>query len=209
MRRADRQTDSRASPPRRTWPRSRCRRAPRTHKSPQKNEPRFDARAELYRTCGVDLTQVPGLQSGTALVLLRRTGAGFRRTLSHRQTFWLLAGAVSGQPHHRRQDHEFGNTRDVQKPRRQGPAPGRPKPLSKAQNYFGDLYRRWKARLGTPKAITAMAHKLARILWHLFKYHQPYDPSVWAKAEAKLKQKKIKRLQQNAAALGFKLLTAS
>ena len=35
------------------------------------------------------------------------------------------------------------------------------------------------------------------------------DAAHWAKAEAKLKQKKIKRLQQNAAALGFKLLTAS
>ena len=53
------------------------------------------------------------------------------------------------------------------------------------------------------------AEPLARILWHLLKYQQPYDPSVWAKAEAKLKEKKIKRLQQNAAALGFKLLTAS
>jgi hypothetical protein len=30
--------------------------------------------------------------------------------------------------------------------------------LNRAENYFGDLYRRWKARLGTPKAITAMAH---------------------------------------------------
>jgi hypothetical protein len=30
--------------------------------------------------------------------------------------------------------------------------------LWRAQNYFGDLYRRWKARLGSPKAITAMAH---------------------------------------------------
>ncbi len=41
------------------------------------------------------------------------------------------------------------------------------------------------ARLGTPKAITAMAHKLARILWHLLKYQEPYDPAVWAKAEEK------------------------
>jgi hypothetical protein len=32
---------------------------------------------------------------------------------------------------------------------------------------------------------------------------------VWAKAEEKLRQKKIKRLHQNAAALGFKLLTTS
>ena len=45
------------------------------------------------------------------------------------------------------------------------------------------------------------------ILCHLLKHHQPYDPSVWAKAEAKLKQKTIKRLHQNAVALGFKLVT--
>jgi len=32
------------------------------------------------------------------------------------------------------------------------------------KNYFGDLYRRGKARLRVPKAITAMAHQLARIL---------------------------------------------
>jgi transposase len=75
-----------------------------------------------------------------------------------------------------------------------------------AQNYFGDLYRRWKARLGTPKAITAMAHKLARILWHLIKHRIPYDPSVWLAAEAKLKKKRLHYLQQSAAALGYKLL---
>ena len=81
--------------------------------------------------------------------------------------------------------------------------------LWRSKDYLGDCFRRWKARLGTPKAITAMAHKLARILWHLLKYQQPYDPSVWAKAEEKLKQKKIKQLQQNAAALGLKLLSRS
>ncbi|MEO6184581.1 MAG: hypothetical protein ABIP71_16055 [Verrucomicrobiota bacterium] len=63
----------------------------------------------------------------------------------------------------------------------------------------GDCFRRWKARLGTPKAITAMAHKLARIIWHIIKFQQPYDPSVWNKAEEKLKKKKLQRLEQNAA----------
>lgn len=29
----------------------------------QRNEPRFDARAQLYRLCVVDLTQAPGFQS--------------------------------------------------------------------------------------------------------------------------------------------------
>ena len=53
--------------------------------------------------------------------------------------------------------------------------------LWQAKNYFGDLYRRWKARLGAPKAITAMAHKLARVLWHLFKFKVPFNPEVFAK----------------------------
>ncbi len=63
--------------------------------------------------------------------------------------------------------------------------------------------------LGTPKAITAMAHKLARILWHLLKYQEPYDPAVWAKAEEKNRQKKIKHLEKNAASLGFQLVSNS
>jgi len=58
-------------------------------------------------------------------------------------------------------------------------------------------------------SITAMAHKLARILWHLIKYRQPYDPNAWAISEAKLGRKKVKRLEQSAAALGFKLICAS
>jgi hypothetical protein len=78
--------------------------------------------------------------------------------------------------------------------------------LNKAQNYFGDLYRRWKARLGTPKAITAMAHKLARILWHLFKYRQPFDPDVFKKEEEKMQRKKLARLHNSAALLGLKLV---
>lgn len=80
--------------------------------------------------------------------------------------------------------------------------------LSSAKNYFGDLYRRWKARLGTPKAITAMAHKLARILWHLFKHREAFNPEVFRQTEAKLQRKKLARLHNTAAALGFKLIPA-
>jgi len=78
-----------------------------------------------------------------------------------------------------------------------------------SKDYLGDCFRRWKARLGTPKAITAMAHKLARIIWHLIKYRIPYHPSVWAQAEEKRKKKRLKYLHQSATALGFKLLCAS
>ena len=77
--------------------------------------------------------------------------------------------------------------------------------LGRAANYFGDLHRRWRARLGAPKAITAMAHKLARVLWHLLKYKQPFDWNVFAKEEEKMKRKKLTRLQNLTASMNFQL----
>ena len=52
-----------------------------------------------------------------------------------------------------------------------------------------------------------MAHKLARIIWHMIKQRTPYDPTVLAKAEEKLRKKKLLRLHQNAAALGLRLVS--
>ena len=51
-----------------------------------------------------------------------------------------------------------------------------------------------------------MAHKLARILWHLLKYRQPFNPDVFRKEEEKLRRKKLARLQNIAAALGYRLI---
>ena len=36
--------------------------------------------------------------------------------------------------------------------------------------------------------------KLARSLWHLLKYQQPFNPEGFAKEEAKLKRQKLQRL---------------
>lgn len=177
-----------------------------THKSPQKNEPRFAARAELYRTCGVDLTQVPGLQSGTALVLLAELGPDFAERFPTAKHFGSWLGLC---PDNRITGGKIMSsaTRDV-KSRAATALRLAAQCLNKAQNYFGDLYRRWKARLGTPKAITAMAHKLARILWHLFKYREPFNPEVFRQAEEKMQRKKLARLHNTAAALGLKLVSA-
>jgi hypothetical protein len=35
------------------------------------------------------------------------------------------------------------------------------------KSYLGDKYRRLRTKLGAPKAITAMAHQIARIIWYL------------------------------------------
>lgn len=177
------------------------------HKKPQRNEPNFEARTELYRLSGVDLTQVPGIQINTSLVLFTELGPDF---VSRFPTAKCFASWLGLCPDNRITGGKIISvkTRDV-KTRTALALRLAAQSLWRSKDYLGECFRRWKARLGTPKAITAMAHKLARILWHLIKYKQAYDPTVWAVAEQKLRQKKIKRLQQNAAALGFKLLCTS
>jgi len=51
-----------------------------------------------------------------------------------------------------------------------------------------------------------MAHKLARILWHLFKYREAFNPDVFKKEEARMQRKKLARLHNTATALGFRLV---
>jgi hypothetical protein len=59
---------------------------------------------------------------------------------------------------------------------------------------LGDKFRRLRARLGAPKAITAMAHQYARIIWHLLTYHEPFELSVFAAQEAAHQRRQLKRL---------------
>ena len=174
-----------------------------THKKPQKNEPQFLAREECWRVLGVDLTAVPGFQTPTVLVLLCELGPTFADKFATAKHFGSWLGLC---PDNRITGGRVYSvkTREV-KSRVAKALRLAAQNLGRAQNYFGDLYRRWKARLGAPKAITAMAHKLARVLWHLLKFKQPFDWKAFEKEEQKMKRKKLLRLQNLAAALNYQL----
>jgi len=174
-----------------------------THKKPQKNEPQFLAREECFRVLGVDLTAVPGFQTPTVLVLVCELGPTFADKFKTAKHFGSWLGLC---PDNRITGGRIYSvkTRDV-KSRVAKALRLAAQNLGRAQNYFGDLYRRWKARMGAPKAITAMAHKLARVLWHLLKYKQEFDWKVFEKEEQKMKRKKLARLQNLAASLNYQL----
>src|SRR6266550_1419859 len=44
--------------------------------------------------------------------------------------------------------------------------------LLRSRTYLGAQYRRLRTKLGAPKAITAMAHRLARLVYRMLKYGQ-------------------------------------
>ena len=53
--------------------------------------------------------------------------------------------------------------------------------------------------------MTAAAHTLARILYHLLTTQQPYNDSVFADHEAVYQQQRVRRLHREAVALGYTL----
>lgn len=175
-----------------------------SHRTVQRNEPQFDLRSEAYRVLGVDLTALPGFQTPTVLVLLAELGPDFANQFNSAKRFSSWLGLC---PDNRISGGKVlsASSRNV-KSRVAEALRLAAQSLWRAKNYFGDLYRRWKARLGTPKAITAMAHKLARILWHLLKFKQPFNPEIFRHEEEKMRRKKLTRLQNTAAALGYRLV---
>lgn len=174
-----------------------------SHKKPQKNEPQFITREECFRVVGVDLTGVPGFQTPTVLLLVGELGPTFADKFATAKHFGSWLGLC---PDNRITGGKIYSvkTRDV-KSRVATALRLAAQSLHRAENYFGDLYRRWRARLGAPKAITAMAHKLARVLWHMLKYKVAFDAKVFEKEEAKMKRKKLARLQNLAASMNYQL----
>ena len=76
----------------------------------------------------------------------------------------------------------------------------------KSNSALGAFYRRLRSRLGTPKASTSTAHKLARIFYRLWSSGDDYqDPGI-DYYEQRYQQRVINNLQKKALALGFELI---
>jgi hypothetical protein len=78
--------------------------------------------------------------------------------------------------------------------------------LHRSQSFLGNYFRRMKARLGAPKALTAAAHKFARIVDHMVTTRQQFDATVFESRERSCQHRKQIRLQAQARELGFDLV---
>lgn len=170
---------------------------------PKGNEPDFDLRSHLYRVFGTDLTQIHGISVLTAQALFAEIGPDLSKfpTASHFCSWLGLCpnNKVSGGRVLSSKTRP-GSHRAAQALRLAA------QPLWRSQSYLGSYYRRMRARHGTPKAITATAHKLARIVFHLIKTGQAYDESVLADQESTHKQRAVQRLKSQARSMGFQLV---
>ena len=80
--------------------------------------------------------------------------------------------------------------------------------LYRSQSYLGHYFRRTRAKLGAPKAITAAAHKIARIVYHMLTTRRAYEETIWVKNEAANRVRVEARIRKQARDLGFQLVAA-
>jgi len=179
---------------------------PRRVKWPRKHQPQYDLRGELYRVTGVDLTQTDGLDVGTVQTVISEVGVDMSPwKTEHHFSSWLGLSPdnrISGGKVLKRGTRKVVN-RAATALRLAAWS------LLRSQSALGANFRRLRARLGAPKAITAMAHKLARLVYRMVKYGKEYVDKGMAYYEAKYRQHQIKWLTKQAAALNLQLVPAT
>jgi transposase len=182
----------------------------RTKASPYQRpryEPKtFDLRAELYRIFGVDLTNVPGISAITAQTILCEIGTDVSR-FRNASAFASWLGLC---PEKKVSGGRVLYTKSRRVRSRLATALRMAAhSLHHAKDYLGEFFRRITRKLGKPQAITATAHKLARILYHLLSTKEEYNASVFQLCEAETLKRAEARLRKQAAQFGLQVVPAS
>jgi transposase len=172
---------------------------------PAKNAPRFELRSELQRITGVDLTRIDGIDVMVAQTLVSEVGLDMSRwkTEAHFSSWLGLCpdNRTSGDKVLARGTRRVVN-RAATALRMAAVT------LMRSRTYLGAQYRRLRTKLGAPKAITAMAHRLARLVYRMLKYGQRYIDKGAEYYEHRYRRQQIEFLTKKAVKLGLQITLA-
>ena len=182
----------------------------RTKASPYQRcryEPKnFNLRGELYRIFGTDLTDVPGISAITAQTILSEIGTD----VSQFRNASAFASWLGLCPEKKISGGKILSTTSRRVRSRVATALRLgAHSLHHAKNYLGEFFRRMTRKLGKAQAVTATAHKLARIIYHLLSTKEPYNESVFHACEEETLRRAETRLRKQAAHLGYQLVPAN
>lgn len=172
-------------------------------RSKAKNAPKFNLRGRLLKMCGVDVTRIDGIDETTALNVVSEVGTDLSRFPSDKHfASWLglcpgtriSGGKVLGS----KTKHSVN--RAAQAFRQAAAA------LRSSKSALGAYYRRLCARMDKAKAVTAAAHKLARLFYALLTKGHEYVDQGQQYYEERYRQRVISQLQRRAQSLGMALV---
>jgi transposase len=198
--RADTAPDGEPSP---TTPRERLLSGPKRRRKAGSHAPQFDLGGELHRISGVDLTRIDGIDVGVAQTVISEVGVDMTRwkTEAHFASWLGLCpdNRITGGKVIRKGTRHVVN-RAATALRIAATT------LLRSQSYLGAQYRRLRGKLGAPKAITAMAHKLARLVYRLLKWGHEYVDKGLMYYEERHREQQVQLLKKRAAKLGLQLV---
>ncbi|HEV2960477.1 MAG TPA: IS110 family transposase [Candidatus Angelobacter sp.] len=176
---------------------------PNAHRR-RKNEFHFDMRSELYRILGVDVTAVPAIHALTGYTLLAEVGTDWLTKFRNMEAFASWACFC---PHNKKSGGKILSAKTRKSANRVNRALRvAAQSLERDKSHLGNYYRKMCARLGKPAGITATAHKLARILFHMITTKQPYDESIFAAEEQRQRKRMESKLKRKAHQMGYTLV---
>lgn len=174
----------------------------RSGKTRGRNQLSFDARSYLYRMTGVDLTRVDGLDSLTVLKILSEIGLDMSRWPTEKHfSSWLglsPGSKVSGGKVLSSKTKKCAS-RAAHCLRMAAYS------LQRSNSAIGAFLRRKKTQLGPAKAITATAHKIARIIYNMLKHGTEYKDVGQDYYEHRYKKRMIETLKRRARQFGYEL----
>src|SRR5215472_15592102 len=175
----------------------------RPWRSSRSNPLSFDVQAYLDAMTGVDLTQIDGIDSLTALKAMSEIGLDMTHwPTSKHFASWLglcPGNKLSGGKRYRMRSKPSANrAATALRLAAQG--------VANSHSALGAYERRMRARLGAPKAMTATAHKLARFVYSLLRYGTAYVDAGQQAYEQKYRDRVLTNLQRKARVLGYQLV---
>ncbi len=172
-------------------------------KQRNKNDVAFDVQTYLYQITGVDLTRIDGIGASTALAVISEIGTDMGRWPSVKHfTSWLglcPGTKVSG-------GKVLGSKTKPAANRAAAALRIAAVSLARSESALGAYFRRMAARVGKAQAVTATAHKLARLIYSMLRYGTEYVDAGQEHYERQYKERVVRNLTQRAKALGFELV---
>lgn len=171
----------------------------------QHNAPAYDVREYCYRAFGVDVTTIPGIAGTTAQVLLTEIGPD----LSKFGSASAFASWLTLCPH-----NDISGGKILKAKTRKGSNRATvalrlaAQTLERNESEVGQFFRRMRGKLGRAAAITAVAHKIARIFYAVVSTGKPYDASLSVDADLQRRARKEASIRKQAQALGYQLVAA-
>ena len=165
--------------------------------------PQFNLGRELQRISGVDLTRIDGIDVSVSQTVISEVGLDMSRWQDeHHFASWLGLcpdNRITGGKVIRRGTRRVVN-RAATALRIAATT------LLRSQSYLGAQYRRFRSKLGAPKAITAMAHKLAVLVYRMLRWGHEYVDKGLEYYEERHREQQVQLLKKRAAKLGLQIV---